>query len=184
MTQEPHTCPIRTIHHVLACSTSTDGHWWLSSGADTIAEDSCLLYAGPARGAAAVRDRRAWTQRRRIRLRLALPTRARLRHASTPEHLLCAYGGLRPNGMAGFSAARPTVVRVVVRRLGPTTGARAPVARVPASLSPALGSALSMPAATGDTGLHARAFDRRLLSCAPTLPGARPTHLTPCRACI
>jgi hypothetical protein len=141
-------------------------------------------YAGPARGAAAVRDRRAWTQRRRIRLRLALPTRARLRHASTPEHLLCAYGGLRPNGMAGFSAARPTVVRVVVRRLGPTTGARAPVARVPASLSPALGSALSMPAATGDTGLHARAFDRRLLSCAPTLPGARPTHLTPCRACI
>ena len=187
MTQEPHTCPIRTIHHgprVVSWATLTDGHWWLSSDAATIADDSCLLYAEPARAAAEVRDRRAWTQRRHIRLCLASAAARDSVTRPSPEHLLCAYGGLRPIGMAGFSAARPTVVRVVVRRLGPTTGARAPVARVPASLSPALGSALSMPAATGDTGLHARAFDRRLLSCAPTLPGARPTHLTPCRACI
>ena len=187
MTQEPHTCPIRTIHHgprVVSWATLTDGHWWLSSDAATIADDSCLLYAEPARAAAEVRDRRAWTQRRRIRLCLALPTRARLRHASTPEHLLCAYGGLRRIGMAGSSVARPTRPSGGAKTWSNHRCARARRARARELVTGAWKHTLPAAHPTGDTGLHAHAFDRRLLSCAPALPAARPTRLTPCRACI
>ena len=139
MTQEPHTCPIRTIHHgprVVSWATLTDGHWWLSSDAATIADDSCLLYAGPARAAAEVRDRRAWTQRRHIRLCLG----ARLRHASisrTPPVRLRWSSTDRYGRLLGGA---PDSSEVVVRRRGPTTGARAPVARVPESSSLVLGS--------------------------------------------
>ena len=142
MTQEPHTCPIRTIHHgprVVSWATLTDGHWWLSSDAATIADDSCLLYAEPARAAAEVRDRRAWAQRRHIRLCLALPLRATSSRVHLPN-TSCALTVVFDGSVWQAPRWRARLVRVVVRRRGPTTGARAPVARVPESSSLVLGS--------------------------------------------
>ena len=125
---------------VVSWSTSADGHCWLSSGAATIAEDSCLLDAGPARAAAEVRDRRAWTQRRHIRHCLALPPRATPSRVHLPN-TSCALTVVFDRSVRQASRRRARLVRVVVRRCVPTTGARAPVARVPESSSLVLGSA-------------------------------------------
>ena len=175
MTQEHHTCPIRTIHHspgLLAGQlrpTATAGCLQAPPRSLKTAVFSTLgQRAPPQRCAIAGRGLNGgiyasvW-RCRRARLRHASISRTppvRLRWSSTDRYgrLLGGAPDRRPSGGAkswsNHRCARARRARA--REL--VTGARK----------------RTLPAAhpAGDTGLHAHALNRRLLSCAPALPAA------------